>query len=325
MKHSNKIKSLLLAFFVSISLFSGSLRAQGTLTPLCDTCTAPWGPVIQKIYPNQTVNGLGPCLFTVYVDIQTRICNGKVQIRLVDHSIVSQCDTCGPCLLSCYNVGPIMEKISKLLLIEYGGNIILSKPSACYYLLEYNLSPGLRTCLGAEAGYFTHWYAVLPCDPNGCCVTEYILQSDGSVRTITSVSAPCTSAPPPVPTTITVYCWSGGVRTAYVVTVVPPSIPLTCEIACSSPGSVFSRTTGIAEKELVHGNIIYPNPASDEIYISEDTRWEQLLIMDMQGKTIQEQKYTGKAINVKHLAAGSYIILLKDTEGAQQKHLLIKK
>lgn len=325
MKRFNKIKGLLLAFLVSIFLFSGNLHAQGTLTPLCDTCTAPWGPLTEKKYTNQPVQGLDPsCLFTVYLTIQTRICNGKVQVRLVDHSIVSQCDPC-PCLLSCYNVGPIMERISKLLLIEYGGNIILSKPSACYYLLEYNPSPGLRTCLGAEAAYFTHWYAVLPCDPNGCCVTEYILQPDGSVRTITSVSAPCTSAPPPVPTTITVYCWTGGIRNAYVVTVVPPSVPLTCEIACSTPGDIFTRTTPIEEQGMVSEQFTYPNPASDELNIVEHASWKSITIMDMQGKTIETHTNPGKTIDIKNLAAGSYLILLEGKTGNNAKQTLIKK
>lgn len=327
MKRFNKIKGFLLLCLLCAALLPSPSYAQPTATGPCDTCTAPWGPVTQKVYLNQTVPFMSlSCLYNVHLSIQTRICNGKLQVRTLDQYI-EPLSSSSTCQLYCINVGYLMQKITKLLLADLGGNLVFNKPSACYYLLEYELSPGLKACLGKEAGYFLHWYAMIPCDVNGCCVTEYVLQADGSVRAVSTASSPCVAPPPsPIPSSITVYCWSMGVRNAYVVNVVPPSTPLTCEVACSATASIFTaKTTGIQEQEMGNGHIIYPNPASDEIYISEDARWEQLLIVDMQGKTIQEQKHTGKAINVKSLAAGSYIILLEDAEGVQQKHLMIKK
>ncbi|MBL7711459.1 MAG: T9SS type A sorting domain-containing protein [Chitinophagaceae bacterium] len=328
MKRFNKIKRFLLLCLLFVSFLCSPSFAQPTAISPCDTCTTPWGPVTQKVYYNQTVPFMSPsCLYDVRLSIQTRMCGGKLQVRTLDQYIAPK-STSSACDLYCINVGYLMQKITKLLLADLGGNIVFNKPSSCYYLLEFELSPALEACMGMEAGLHDNWYSMLPCETNGCCITEYVLQADGSVRANATASAPCGGTPPsPIPTTITVYCWSMGVRTAYIVNVVPPPTPLTCEPACSATASIFTaKTTGIEEKAAAeNGSIIYPNPTGDELHIAGDTDWEKLYITDMQGKTIQVHQNTGKAIPVRSLASGSYLILLETAQDSQQKHLMIKK
>lgn len=325
MRNFITIKGFLFCLCLFASLFSIQSNAQ--VTP-CDTCTGAWGPVTQKVYYSQTVPGMLPsCLYNVHLSIQTRICNGKVEVRLIDQYI-EPLSSSSSCQLYCLNVGYLMQKISKLLLVDLGGNIILSKPSACYYLLEFELSPGLKSCLGKEAGYFLHWYSAIPCDANGCCVTEYVLQADGSVRTVTSASLPCVAPPPsPVPPAITVYCWSMGVRTAYTVNVILPTTPLTCEVACTTTGYIFTaKTTGISEQENANQNaVVYPNPATDEINISENAVWKKVSIIDMQGKIIESYSSPKRTISIKKLLPGNYLILLEDLRGNKEKHLISKQ
>ncbi|HTN16461.1 MAG TPA: T9SS type A sorting domain-containing protein [Chitinophagaceae bacterium] len=326
MKRFDKIKNFLLLCLLFVSFLPAPSFGLPTATGPCDTCTTPWGPVIQKIYYNQTVPFMTPsCLYDVRLSIQTRLCGGKLQVRTLDQYIAPK-STSSACDLYCINVGYLMQKITKLLLADLGGNIVFNKPSSCYYLLEFSLSPALEACMGMEAGLHDNWYSALPCETNGCCITEYVLQADGSVRANSTASSPCGGTPPsPIPTTITVYCWSMGVRTPYTVNVVPPPTPLTCEPACTATASIFTaKTTGKAEQTTVeHTSIIYPNPTDEELHIAGD--WEQLFITDMQGKTIQAHHNTGKAINVHGLAAGTYMILLETATGHQQKHLMIKK
>jgi len=326
MKNLNTFKTILFALLLMTCAFSGRIEAQ---VVVCDTCTGAWSPLIRKTYLNQTIQGkMLYCTYNVYLDIQTRICNGKVEVRLVD-SYIEQLNNDPNCDLWCIHVGTLMEKISKLLVVDLGGNIILSKPAACYYMLEYELSPALELCMGAEASLYDHWYSLIPCDQNGCCVTEYVLQPNGDVWAISSVSSPCLNPPPsPVPTSIVVYCWVNGVRTAFPVNVVPPTQPLTCEPVCHTTGWIFSaKTTGIGETQSTAGlqSVIYPNPADNEISISGNVKWEKLLIMDMQGKIVETHLKTEGKISVRKLAPGSYFILLKNNNGQTEKHLLIKK
>lgn len=326
MKNVNMFKRILFLVLLLGSFNFTAVRAQSTF---CDTCSAVWGPIQQKVYYSQTINGLMPhCLFNVHLNIQTRICNGKVQVRLIDQYIEPLSND-PSCNLACFHVGTLMEKISKLLLVDLGGNIILSKPSSCYYLLEFGLTPDLELCMGMEAGLHTNWYSVIPCDDNGCCVTEYILQADGSVLTVTSVSTPCLSSPPsPVPTSLVVYCWNGGVRTPYIVPVISPIIPLTCETACSTTGYIFTaKKTNIDEENAgkLESTVVFPNPTNGELNIASTVDWKTLSILDLQGRVIATHPKSNQKIDVKNLAPGNYLILLKKENGVSEKYYITKK
>lgn len=326
MKNVKMFKKILFLVLLLGSFNFATVSAQATV---CDTCTNVWGPIQQKVYYSQTINGLMPhCLYNVHLNIQTRICNGKVQVRLIDQYI-EPLSSDPSCNLACFHVGALMQKISKLLLVDLGGNIVLSKPSACYYLLEFGLTPALKLCMGKEAGLHPNWYAVLPCDDFGCCVTEYILQADGSVLAVTSVSTPCVSSPPsPVPTSIVVYCWSGGIRTPYVVPVISPTIPLTCETACSTTGYIFTaKKTNIDEENAgkLESTVVFPNPTNGELNIASNVEWKTLSIMDLQGRVIATHPKSNQKIDVKNLAPGNYLILLQKENGLSEKYYITKK
>lgn len=302
--------------------------AQST-TASCDTCTTPWGPVQRRVYYNQTINGLLPsCLYNVYLDIQTRVCGGKIQVRLLEEYIEAL-DTSTSCTLACFHVGALMEKISKLLLVDLGGNIVLNKPSSCYYLLEFALTPALRSCLGGEADLFKNWYTAIPCDTTGCCVTEYILQPDGSVRTVTSVSTPCMGTPPSsVPTSITIYCWTAGVRNAYIVPVVPPTTPLTCEVSCSTTGYIF--TARKAEEQLIENkasaiSAAYPNPTDGLISFDAGTGVRQVSLFDINGKKILNYAGERTTVNLHSMISGTYLLVVEHTDGQQKKYTVIRR
>lgn len=322
------IIKLLKILCVSI-IFVGLMPETGLAQPNpCDTCSTPWGPIQQKVYANQTINGLMPhCLYNVYLDIQTRTCNGKIQVRLVDQYIQSLSND-PACNLACFHVGSLMRKISKLLVFDLGGNVVISKPAPCYYLLEFDLTPGLEACLGAEAYLHDHWYAALPCDDNGCCVTEYQAQANGSVLAVTSVSTPCMGTPPsPIPASITVYCWTGGVRNSYVVPVVPPTTPLTCEIACSNTGDVFiSMTpTSITDPELSDVPYIYPNPTDGAVYFKQHDLIQKVSVFDIYGRRILTAEGSQTSVNLKDYPSGNYLIIVDQIDGKQSSFTVTKQ
>lgn len=325
MKHAILKASILFAFLLLPAL---ALRAQVTPTTPCDTCTAPWSPPIEKIFFNQTVQGMSPlCRYDIYVHIQTRVCNGKLQVRCLD-MYYHQVNDDPSCEIICgfilYN---LWEKATKLLLVDLGGNIVVNKPSSCYYSLEYRLTPALRACMGSEASLHPRWYALFPCG-SSCCVTEYQLLASGQVLAVSSSTSPCVGTPPtPIPSTITVYCWQNGVRMPFQVPVVMPSTPLSCVNICHTTGDIFTARKAPATLESIDGSaVFYPNPAYTELTIAPGVDWQRVTVTDISGRVVMQQSYSGTAtIDISRLSTGTYIADLQLNNGDRAHFKFMKK
>lgn len=60
---------------------------------------------------------------------------------------------------------------------------------------------------------------------------------------------------------------------------------------------------------------IYPNPARNDIFISEtDINYEQILICDLNGKIVKSQKHFSSSIDISSIPVGVYIIILTSSK-----------
>ena len=314
--------SIITAFFLLVSLSITPLTTNAQAGP-CDTCTATWGAIVQKVYVNQTVQGHPPtCTFDVYLEIQTRMCNGILQIRLISYNINSN----NGCPIYCHHASGLMDKATKLLLQEFGGHVVISRPSSCYYTVNYEATPALEACIGAEAQNPSNLTAMLPCGTS-CCTVEYILNGN-DIEVLNTVSDPCTgSIPSPLPTSITVYFTCNGVRTPFIVLIVPPAGPLTCENTCSyNNGDIFqARPAGINKNLIEKDNKIYPNPTGSIINISDWQKWEVVKIYDVLGALVLETKISEQSIDISSLPHGNYKLILINGVNATRIHTISKE
>lgn len=106
-----------------------------------------------------------------------------------------------------------------------------------------------------------------------------------------------------------------------VTSVVAPDCNFTFEtIAC--------ETTVLELNALAFG--LFPNPASDQVIIrSASDRQVEVILFDMAGKIVFNTSLmthaTGSAIAVGHLAAGTYIVQLRSSEGVANERLVIQR
>lgn len=318
------------SFFLLALLFLPVLvlRAQVSPTAPCDTCTSPWSPPIQKVFLNQNVQGMSlSCYYNIYLTIQTRICNGKIQVRCLN-MYYNKVGTDPYCDIKCtFYLFNLWNKAVKLLIVDLGGNIVVNKPSTCYYALEYQLTPALENCMGSEAGLHPKWFALLPCG-SSCCITEYQLLANGDVRAVSSSTSPCVGTPPmPVPTTLTVYCWQNGVMMPFTVPVVPPTAPLDCINVCHTNGDIFTARNAPAAVEGYESNaLFYPNPAYTELTIAPGVGWKSVVVSDISGRVVMQQSYSGSVIiDISGLCTGTYIAWLQLENGDKEHFKFVKK
>jgi hypothetical protein len=82
---------------------------------------------------------------------------------------------------------------------------------------------------------------------------------------------------------------------------------------------VFNDLTELAAEAMV----IYPNPATDYLFIRSENAIEQVRIFDLNGKLIQSLE-EGASIDLSGLCQGMYVVLVTDNRG-NQKHFKLKK
>ncbi len=69
--------------------------------------------------------------------------------------------------------------------------------------------------------------------------------------------------------------------------------------------------------------LVYPNPASDRLFIKADNTMEStLLIYDSMGREVMNTSYNGEALDVSTLSNGVYSIMLKNTNGVITKRFV---
>ncbi|SIQ09851.1 Por secretion system C-terminal sorting domain-containing protein [Chryseobacterium sp. RU37D] len=94
--------------------------------------------------------------------------------------------------------------------------------------------------------------------------------------------------------------------------------------------NVMVSGTTLATSEVgLQENIVkvFPNPASDIVYISSKKRISEVSVFDLSGKQIHYVKLdnTEAVIPVNHLPSGAYIIQIKNTDGILSTEKFIKK
>jgi hypothetical protein len=88
-------------------------------------------------------------------------------------------------------------------------------------------------------------------------------------------------------------------------------------------GAIDTTTTGVM---AVPGKnfSIYPNPATNELWIGNADPGDELWIIDMLGNTVYTSGVETNRINISNLASGLYIVELRSASGIRN-HLLIKE
>jgi hypothetical protein len=77
-------------------------------------------------------------------------------------------------------------------------------------------------------------------------------------------------------------------------------------------------SVGVAENSRNHALTVFPNPASDRITISADEEILSIRVLDMQGRTLQQQAETlirNVQLDVSSLAPGTYMAVAHTQSG----------
>ena len=80
--------------------------------------------------------------------------------------------------------------------------------------------------------------------------------------------------------------------------------------------------SGMEESYADKGNAVYPNPFVSEIYIGENNR--SVEIYNLNGGLVYGMSQPSSRIDVSGLAAGSYILIKKDSSGHISSHKIMK-
>ncbi|RYM33353.1 T9SS type A sorting domain-containing protein [Brumimicrobium glaciale] len=98
-----------------------------------------------------------------------------------------------------------------------------------------------------------------------------------------------------------------------------PADPITCHL--------YEGTTGIEIEDLEERLLMYPNPAQNEVAISiEDFNIESIIIVDVNGRTVQNQMVNGSNanINVSKLNQGVYFVKVETEKGMLNRKLIVR-
>ncbi len=84
-------------------------------------------------------------------------------------------------------------------------------------------------------------------------------------------------------------------------------------------------TLNSSEVEKTNSIKIYPNPATDVIYISNIGVVSEIKIVDLTGRIILKENNKNGFINIRDLSNGTYMLLLKDGKGNEKTFKFIKQ
>ncbi len=82
---------------------------------------------------------------------------------------------------------------------------------------------------------------------------------------------------------------------------------------------------GTAEVAASESLQIYPNPASDFVYVKSENSVEQVVLFDMAGKLVRKTVLREDAFDVKSLSAGVYVMQVKFKDGTTESRRIVKK
>lgn len=302
----NLISLCFLVFFTLASSFNSNAQSP------CDTCSSPWSAVKDITITGQTIpTKMSTCLYTFLYKIRTRVCNGELQVDIVDRitRLESGCKTF--CCLNqpsdCYN----STLAGRRALANLLGPITLSKESACYMMFEVDPPIGFKNCALSPGETVDHWYGYQSCDTTACCKIKLTPLGGGPVQSDEVVSIGCNGNIPSVPSFIEWEC--GGIT--YLIPVIPGQYP-DCETTCNGSSTIFKNIKTSTDKEILELESLnlYPNPASTDLTINYNTASEgqlELRIYSLQGTLIKsislDHSEDQLHINTQDLASGQYI------------------
>jgi len=108
----------------------------------------------------------------------------------------------------------------------------------------------------------------------------------------------------------------------------PDSVQINIESNGGTLEFGFWRTGQLPEKvDLISREemVLFPNPASNKIYIRNNSKSGQIKIYDLFGNVLLEENAGCEAINIVDLSAGTYWIQVKSNKGLSFSKMFIKK
>lgn len=86
-------------------------------------------------------------------------------------------------------------------------------------------------------------------------------------------------------------------------------------------------TVGLEEQEIAPTIHLYPNPATDQLFVSSETPVQALTLHTMDGKVIQQidmNAFNG-SIDLRHLKGGTYFITVLTGEGSRSVSFIVQE
>lgn len=93
-----------------------------------------------------------------------------------------------------------------------------------------------------------------------------------------------------------------------------------CQIEITADGPLGTTTSKINTNTE-----IYPNPVKDTLHLKYDQDFISYSIYSMTGQRVVTEKNASKMLNVSHLPAGRYVVILRDKNGNTESAPFIKK
>lgn len=332
------------------SFGSNSILAQPNS---CDPCPGvPWGPV-QTHQWYFTPMSLPSCVMFGELRYRTRMCNGQIMYELLGQqfTVIS-----GGCNFAMCIYAELHKDVEKEMLLNVLGstNVIASKPSACYRLLELNPNDPLFIDCWTHHGYLapqSNPFLMYPCSFH-CCIAQASVHYGPTGKPIIFwnplTTQNCDSIiPPPTVVSYTACCDTTLINGEVVCTneqVFNLAVTDTgvCTAYCSS--SMFWRegvATNIQEaNNFINANIkfqretmIFPNPSNDKFNIKlELPRDQEVMIelIDIKGQQVKKLALTYRSsqnnyiLETSDLKPGIYLCRIK-TEDFDDKIIKVTK
>jgi hypothetical protein len=78
------------------------------------------------------------------------------------------------------------------------------------------------------------------------------------------------------------------------------------------------------EHNILSNVVLYPNPFTNEINISNSSNVKSVQIMNATGQKAKEVIFTGKPISTGELSSGIYFVVIESITGEKVVHKMIK-
>jgi hypothetical protein len=225
----------------------------------------------------------------------------------------------------------LLDSLTKTEVSCYGGNnglaIVYASGGTLPYVYLWSSNPPSHVAMGVDL--YAQNYSVTVTDANGCEITATTHISQPSTSLITTTSSTQSTSGNNGTATVAAsggsgpysYIWSTSpAQTTTIAIDLTPGdyeVTVTDAAGCSLTDTVFvSFPDGI--NELTDQQFyIYPNPASDQVYINISNANRMSLnvsIIDLSGRVVLQETISSATINTSSLANGIYLLKLNTSK-----------